>query len=95
MQEMTDERISDKHFRIRGSHELKYPPNESRCRNICGHLHDIITLPKVERVVPHRCFLGLNHTGYCEFSSTCGELRIRRERTVQERISDLSLAVAS
>lgn len=95
MHEMTDERITAKHFRIRGSHELKYPPNESRCRNSCGHYHDVITLPKGDRVVPHRCFLGLSHTGFCEFSSACGELRIRRERTAWERINDLSVAVGT
>lgn len=75
MREMTDEEITEKHKRIRGTHELKYPPNESRCRNKCGTKHDPVMTDKGEIMVEHRCFLGVGHVGQCEFSSACADLR--------------------
>lgn len=79
MIETDDERINNKHYRIRKTHELKYPANESRCRNTCGIRHDFTKNSLgLQRVQEHRCYLSISHTGYCEFSSECGELRIRR-----------------
>lgn len=74
MREMTDEEISNKHKRVRGSNELKYPPNESRCKQTCGTSHDLVDTLKGERTVEHRCFLVVAHQGYCEFSSACGDV---------------------
>lgn len=77
--ELEDEKLNTKHYRIRGTHDLKYPPNESRCHNTCGHYHDVIQARAGEKVLQHRCFLSINHRSeYCEFSSCCGELRVRR-----------------
>ena len=82
MKEMTDWQISAKHYRIRGSDELKYPANESRCRNTCGHPHDQYQdRDGHPRYKEHRCFLGIGHREkFCEFSSVCGEVRVRAER---------------
>lgn len=75
-----DERINNKHYRIRGSHDLKYPPNASRCRNTCGLDHDWITdVNGREHPREHRCFLAVGHKElYCEFSSACGAERVKR-----------------
>lgn len=79
MRDMADDQISKKHKRIRGSDELKYPPNESRCRQTCGTHHDRVSTRQGERMVEHRCFLALDHRGHCEFSSACGDLRVPNE----------------
>lgn len=75
-----DERINNKHFRIRGSHDLKYPGNESRCRQTCGLRHCLTANSLgLERLEEHRCFLAAGHKEiYCEFSSECGETRVVR-----------------
>lgn len=80
MQEMDDESINAKHKRIRGSHDLKYPANDSRCRQTCGHRHDLTKNSLgLERLQEHRCFLAVGHEEtYCQFSSECGEMRVRR-----------------
>lgn len=75
MKEMTDEEITAKHKRIRKTHELKYPPNESRCRNKCGTRHDPVVTQSGEKMVEHQCFLGVVHSGECEFSSVCADLK--------------------
>lgn len=67
MREMTDFEIDIKHRRVRGSDHLKYPASEDQCRLTCGHLHDQIG----DRPREHRCFLGVLHSGECEFSSAC------------------------
>ena len=78
MQDLEDQRISDKHFRIRKSHDLKYPANKERCLITCGHLHDHVTnslgLPIT---LEHRCFLKIGHGNFCQFSSACGELEVK------------------
>lgn len=80
MIEMDDESITAKHKRIRGSHDLKYPANNSRCRQTCGHRHDLTKNSLgLERLQEHRCFLAGGHEEvYCKFSSECGELRVGR-----------------
>lgn len=80
-QEPDLELINTKHFRIRGSNDLEYPPNESRCRITCGHDHDFFRDHEGHsRVKEHRCFLAIGHEDiYCEFSSECGERGLRRD----------------
>lgn len=79
-QEADLERINNKHYRIRGSNDLKYPPNESRCGITCGHRHDFfIDREGHSRAKEHRCFLAVGHEEYCEFSSECGERGVRRD----------------
>lgn len=75
MREMTDDEINKKHRRIRGSDVLKYPPNESRCKQTCGTRHDRVVTAQGERMVEHRCFLALEHQSDCQFSSACGNVR--------------------
>lgn len=78
MIEMDEETINKKHKRIRGSDEFKYPPNASRCKQTCGIAHDWVRdMEGREHPRQHRCFLSLDHEGFCEFSSACGEMRIR------------------
>lgn len=78
MQDLEDQRINDKHYRIRGSHDLKYPANRSRCLNRCGIAHDLIKDPSGREVArPHRCFLAVGHEGFCQFSSICGEVEVK------------------
>lgn len=75
------ERINNKHFRIRKSHELKYPGNESRCKQTCGYLHDEVENSfNVMTLKEHRCFLKIGHEPHCQFSSACGRVVIKRER---------------
>lgn len=78
MQDPEDQRINNKHFRIRGSHDLKYSANKSRCLNRCGIAHDWIKDASGREVAkPHRCFLAVGHEGFCEFSSICGETKVQ------------------
>lgn len=63
-----------RHKRIRGSHELKYPPKESRCRRACGTLHYEVDTRKAKEYREHPCFLAIGHEGPCEFSSECAQL---------------------
>lgn len=71
MIEMSEQSINAKHYRIRSTHDLKYPPNESRCRAGCGSAHDPVPTERGERLLQHRCFLAVAHEGECEFSSAC------------------------
>lgn len=75
MPEISDEGIITKHRRISGSLELKYPPNESRCKQTCGIRHDPVMTAQGEKMVEHRCVLALEHQPGCQFSSACGSLR--------------------
>lgn len=79
MRDMTEFEINNKHEQIRGSNEMKYPPNESRCRQTCGHKHDeYIDREGHQRSKEHRCFLAIGHPQkYCQFSSECFERRVR------------------
>lgn len=79
MREMTDDEVNKKHRRVRGSDALKYPPNESRCRETCGTRHDRVVTAHGERMVEHRCFLALEHQGYCEVSSACGSIEVPKK----------------
>lgn len=60
-----------KHHKLRGSDDLRYPPNSHRCRLHCG-LED---MRDGVRVQSHSCFLRLGHTEPCEYSSECGMSR--------------------
>ena len=71
MKEMTDDEITDKHKRVRGTHELKYPAKEGRCQKSCGHPHYEVRTTKGVRWIEHPCFLAVDHNGECEFSSEC------------------------
>jgi hypothetical protein len=71
MHEMTDEEITAKHKRIRGTHELKYPGKESRCKGGCGRYHYVVITSRGERTTEHPCFLAIDHSGPCEFTSEC------------------------
>lgn len=79
MQDSEDQRINDKHFRIRGSHDLKYPANKQRCEQTCGHFHDHTTNSHgLTFIKEHRCFLKAGHKEqFCEFSSACGESGVK------------------
>lgn len=89
MQEMSDESIADKHKRIRGTHDLKYPGNKSRCKSTCGIAHDwIMDINGREHPRQHRCYLAIDHKDpYCQFSSQCGERRIRPVANVTHETS--------
>lgn len=50
-----------KHERIRGTHELKYPPKESRCKLTCGSLHYEIETRQGKEYREHPCFLAIGH----------------------------------
>lgn len=77
--EMDDKTINDKHRHIRGSDDLKYPGNQSRCRSTCGHYHDEYHDHEGHlKYKEHRCFLAIGHREeFCEFSSVCSEKRVR------------------
>ena len=65
---MTEGEINDKHFRIRGSMDLKYPPRDQACLAPCG-FKDARQLGELPR--DHVCVLERHHKGECEFSSEC------------------------
>lgn len=65
------ESFNKKHKRIRGTHELKYPPKESRCRSECGRQDYRLEIRGREQIRHHPCFLAINHEEDCEFSSEC------------------------
>lgn len=71
---LTYAQIERKHLRLRGTHNLRYPPNAHRCRLRCG-LDD---MRDGERVNSHTCFLRSNHDGPCEWSSECGLSRFSK-----------------
>lgn len=76
------ERYAAKHRRLRGTDQLRYPPNAHRCRLRCG-LDDMRDGEgDKQRVASHQCFLG-THEGRCEFSSECGLSRFKSMEVVQ------------
>lgn len=69
---LTYSQIEAKHLRLRGTTDLRYPPNQHRCRLRCG-LDDMRDGEgERQRISSHCCFLRSNHDGPCEWSSECG-----------------------
>lgn len=71
---LTYSQVLAKHRRLRGSDDLRYPPNTHRCRLHCG-LED---MRDGGRVRSHSCFLRLGHKEPCEYSSECGMSRFSK-----------------
>lgn len=69
---------NEKHKRIRGSLELKYPPKESCCRKGCGYQHYKVEIRGKTETRQHPCFLAIGHEGPCEFSSECASMLTER-----------------
>lgn len=66
---MTLKQVNDKHVRIRGSIDLKYPPRDQCCLKPCGH-NDLRETGMPAR--HHVCVLNRHDTGKaCEFSWEC------------------------
>lgn len=65
-----------KHFGLRGTHDLKFPVNGDRCLGRCGTPdHDVVINEFGETVgrQEHRCFLRISHKERCQFSSECSK----------------------
>jgi hypothetical protein len=71
MRQMTEIEINNKHRKVRGSDDLKYPPKDERCGGECGESHYLIEVRGMERMRMHPCFLAMGHAGSCEFTSEC------------------------
>lgn len=82
MREMTEFEINNKHERIRGSDELRYPGHQMQCRQTCGHDHDGYHDHDGHiRYKEHRCFLAIGHSDqFCQFSSECFERGVKPKR---------------